>query len=94
MCFAFAGTAGLPGVALAKLGVPPNAAYYLQPGHVEGSLEATMCFAFARTAGVPPAAAKQIKESKSQSKQADARTCNTTGEREVLCFSIFRLGLC
>jgi hypothetical protein len=71
-----------------------NAAYYLKPGHVEGSLEAPMRLTFAGTAGVPPAAAKQMKESKSQSKQADARTCDTTGARVVLCFSILRLGFC
>jgi hypothetical protein len=61
---------------------------------MEGSLEEPMCLAFAGNAGVPPAAAKQMKESKSQSKQDDAKTCNTAGAREVLCFSIFRLGFC
>jgi hypothetical protein len=49
-------------------GETPNAAYYLQLGYVKGSLESPMCLAFAGNAGVPPAAAKQMKESKRQSK--------------------------
>jgi hypothetical protein len=71
-----------------------NAAYYLQHGQVEDSLKAPMRLAFAGTAGVPPAAAKKMKESKRQSKQADARTGYPTGARVVLCFSILRLGFC
>jgi hypothetical protein len=62
MCRAFAGTAGLPGVALAKQ-------------------------------GVPPAAAKQMKQSKSQSKQADVRTFHTIAARAVPLLFKLALGL-
>jgi hypothetical protein len=75
-------------------GETPNAAYYLQPGHVKGSLGSPTRLAFAGNAGVPPAAAKQMKESKSQSKQDDAKTCHTTGAKVVLCFSSLRMGFC
>jgi hypothetical protein len=49
---------------------------------------------FAGNAGVPLAAAKQMKESKSQSKQDDAKTCHTIGAKVVLCFSSLRFGFC
>jgi DNA-binding NarL/FixJ family response regulator len=49
-------------------GVLHNAAYYLQHGQAEDSLKEQMRLAFDGNAGVPPAAAKQMKKSKSQSK--------------------------
>jgi hypothetical protein len=75
-------------------GVSPNAAYYLRHGQGEDNLKEQMRLAFAGSAGVPPAAAKQMKKSKSQSKQDDAKTCRTTGARVMLCFSSLRLGFC
>jgi hypothetical protein len=66
----------------------------LQHGQVEDSFKEQMRLAFAGNAGVPPAAAKQMKESKSQSKQDDAKTCHTTAAKIVLCFSSLRMGFC
>jgi hypothetical protein len=51
-----------------------------------------MSLAFAGTAGVPPAAARQIRESKSQLKQAGARTFHTTRARVALLLFKLELG--
>jgi DNA-binding NarL/FixJ family response regulator len=80
------------GLLLSRAGETPNAAYYLQHGQVEDSLKEQMRLAFAGNAGVPPAAAKQMKKSKRQLKQDDAKRCRTTGARVMLCFSSLRLG--
>ena len=64
--------------------ISANASYFLQHGHVEGSFKEPMRPAFSGNAGVPPAATKQIKESKRQSKQDDAKTCHTNGGMVVL----------
>jgi hypothetical protein len=64
------------------------------PAEAVSKLGELFILQFAGSAGVSPAAAKQMKESKSQSKQDDAKRCHTTGAKVVLCFSSLRLGFC